>query len=192
MPAVGLQQKGAEPLDGPVPPCDLEVAQVDGFRFVYLLPWTASSLLIERHPLMRAMRVDTITLAALAATLDLHEDPRRTSDLPVWSLLRASMDTLRARARRIADAVHPAGVVARVEPSRAYLGGGSVPAHRIESVAVTLRRPDIPEEELARRLRLGDPPVVPRVHDGEVHLDLRTVFPEQDEKLIAAILAAIG
>ena len=148
--------------------------------------------LIERHPLMRAMRVDAITLAALAATLDLHEDPGRRDELPVRAMHAATLDDLTERGRRIVAAL-PAtsGLVTRVAASNAYLGGGSVPAHAVPSMAVVIRHAEIDEEDLARRLRSGAPAVVPRVSDGAVWIDMRTVFPDEDETLIGAIIAAL-
>ena len=68
--------------------------------------------------------------------------------------------------------------------------GIDVPAQAIESAAVVIRPPALAEADLAARLRIGDPGVVPRVHDGEVWLDLRTVFPDQDDLLVATVVEA--
>jgi L-seryl-tRNA(Ser) seleniumtransferase len=145
---------------------------------------------IERHPMMRAMRVDKVTLAALEATLRLHRDPDEAKrSLPVQRMMRLPLAELEARGRAIVDALARHGALGsvRLEHDSAFVGGGSVPTQAIPSVAIALVPRSISEGELARRLRTGAPAIFPRVRDGAVHLDLRTVFPEQDEAVIEAV-----
>ena len=85
----------------------------------------------------------------------------------------------------------PVGNLAEVVASDAYLGGGSLPHKHLESIAVGLHLNEISEQELANRLRKGHPPVMPRLHQGNVLIDMRSVFPRQDETLIQAIVNAI-
>jgi L-seryl-tRNA(Ser) seleniumtransferase len=139
---------------------------------------------IERHPLMRAMRVDKITLAGLGATLQAHQ-AQSQSELPIWAALQTSVEELRRRAEAVAGQVR--GLDAAVVESTAYAGGGSVPTQAVVSVAVTLRSDELTDNELARRLRMGDPPVVSRVHQGAVWLDMRTVGVHEDDRLVQAI-----
>jgi L-seryl-tRNA(Ser) seleniumtransferase len=147
---------------------------------------------IEAHPLTRAMRVDKVRLAALAATLRLHRDPAHAARvMPVLRQLAWPVDELERRARAIAAALAGADATVEVVSSRAYLGGGSVPAQAVPGVAVAVRPRSLPDHELARRLRAGSPAVVARVADGAVRLELRSVFPEQDERLAAAVEAAL-
>ena len=148
---------------------------------------------IQRHPLMRAMRVDKLTLAALEATLHLHRDPDRAfRDLPVLAMAGAPLRDLQHRAEQISGALQSLVNICdvQIQPVTAYLGGGSMPTKGIDSIAVRLSATQIKETELARRLRASDPPIVPRVQDGAVWLDLRTVLPQQDQTLIAAITSA--
>ncbi|MCP3903623.1 MAG: L-seryl-tRNA(Sec) selenium transferase [Planctomycetes bacterium] len=151
---------------------------------------------IERHPMMRAMRVDKVTLAALGATLQIHRDPAEAArEIPVMRTLTWPVDQVRERADVVAErlAALPGIADARAAGSEAYLGGGSVPTQAIESVAVVVRAESLSEDELARRLRLGTPAVFSRVADGAVHLDMRTVFADQLDGLVeAARLAAEG
>jgi len=145
---------------------------------------------IEKNPMMRAMRVDKITLAALHATLMLHRDPAQAATaVPVRTLLTATMDDLRARGAQIVEALATTSALAdvRCEDSQAFLGGGSDPARSVPSVVVTFRPTATTDDDFARRLRTGHPGVIPRVKAGRIHLDLRTVFPEQDAMLIDAI-----
>ena len=149
--------------------------------------WVAA---IQRHPLMRAMRVDKLTLAALEATLHLHRDPQRAfRELPALAMAAAPLGDLRRRAEQISGALQSLVNVCdvQIQPATAYLGGGSMPTQGIDSVALRLNSVKVSETELARRLRDADPPVIPRVQDGAVWLDLRTVMPQQDQTLAAAI-----
>ena len=150
---------------------------------------------LRRHPLMRALRVDKLTLAALDATLKLHEDPARAArELPVAAFMNTTLDQLEARGGRIVEALRTLQGLDIVETvkSEARLGGGSLPTQGIESVAIRLRAKAVNETELAARLRVvADPPVIGRVQDGSVWLDLRTVFPDEDDMLIAAVKMAL-
>ena len=124
----------------------------------------------RRHPLMRALRPDKLTIAALEATLALHRDPAaaRTS-IPTLAMLAADPDTLRARADRLA-----AAVAGEVVATTGRVGGGSLPLEELPSMAVALDAPD-GADALAARLRTCDPHVVARVADGRVLLDVLTL-----------------
>lgn len=141
----------------------------------------------RRHPMARALRPDKTTLAALHATLTAHARDG-VPQLPVHAMVGASCDELRARAHAILDALGWSR--SQVRETVATIGGGSLPGDTLESIgfAVTGDRPNA----LARKLRLGELPVVGRVHDDELRLDLRTVAPEDDEDLVAALRAAVG
>ena len=137
-----------------------------------------------RHPLARALRVDKLTLAALEATI--------TGPLPpVPRSLAAGPEVLRDRAEQVVAALGPHAVAASVVTTEAAVGGGGAPGVTLPSVAVAL------PADLARPLRHGSavrrgeaPAVVGRIEKGALLLDLRSVAPEDDPRLIAAILAA--
>ena len=132
---------------------------------------------LRRHPLARALRVDKLTLAALEATL--------TGPVPpVAAALAADPASLFDRAERAVVLLAAAGLDARVVPSSAAVGGGGAPGVELPSAAISL------PEALAVPLRCGAPAVVGRLEAGRLLLDLRSVPPEQDEPLVAAILAA--
>jgi len=148
---------------------------------------------IERHPMARALRVGKLTLAALAATLRLYRDPekaRRT--IPLLQLLTTSVENLRNRAERLAPQMAVAKAVAAAEAISAvtYLGGGSLPTQQLPTWCVALKPAGMSVDRLATRLRSGTPPVVGRVQEGRLLLDLRTVLPRQDGELVAALEAA--
>ncbi|MBX9789157.1 MAG: L-seryl-tRNA(Sec) selenium transferase [Pirellulales bacterium] len=149
---------------------------------------------IERNPLMRALRVDKLTLAALSATLEALGDPRQAAcELPIWMMVTTSIAELRRRAEHMVAQLRSrtTGLTIGVMSTTAYLGGGSLPGQVMESVAITLGGGQFSEETLARRLRLGNPAVVGRLQNGCVLVDLRAVLPRQDEELIGALIAAM-
>jgi L-seryl-tRNA(Ser) seleniumtransferase len=133
----------------------------------------------RRHPLARALRIDKLSLAALEATLRLYRDPERAlREIPVLAMLAADEDTLAARAGRLAAAI---GQPARLTRAVAKTGGGALPLLELEGPAVALEGEP---EALARALRVSDPPVIARIHDGQVLLDPRTLT-DEDVPLVA-------
>jgi L-seryl-tRNA(Ser) seleniumtransferase len=132
---------------------------------------------LRRHPLARALRVDKLTLAALEATL-------RGATSPTWEALRADPDRLRDRATAAATVLADAGVEATATACSAVVGGGGAPGVELPSWAVAV------PERYAHALRLGDPPVVGRVDNGRLLLDLRCIPSAQDETLVAAVRRA--
>ena len=126
---------------------------------------------LRRHPLMRALRLDKMTLAALEAVLRLHTDPALAATrLPVLRMLGQTEAALQDRAERLCALL---GGTARVEVSAAYAGGGTLPTDTLPSRAVVLRVPDV--ERFARQLRLHRPAVVGRISGGELWLDVLAV-----------------
>ena len=148
---------------------------------------------IEKDPLMRAFRVDKMTLAALEATLGLYfEEASVDQSVPVLRMVDLSVDELRRRAMQVADALGCIpGCRAQMIETTAFVGGGSLPDQGLASVAVVLWHGEIAPNEMARRLRLGEPPIVARVENDAVVFDLRTVFAEQDRDLPPAVQNAI-
>ncbi len=145
---------------------------------------------IDANPLMRALRVDKLTLASLGATLQIHQDVERARrEIPVLRLLSASLDRLRSRAGYLVEQLGAIDGIADVQvgPSQAYLGGGSAPAHAIESIAIQIKAEEVGAGELAARLRTGEPSVVARVQSEALVCDLRSMFDDEDERLIEAM-----
>ena len=150
-----------------------------------LLLGTGDAIAAARaHPLARALRIDKLSLAALEATLALYRDPGSArAEIPVLAMLAQSEESLAGKARRLCDGI---GAGAELTRSVARAGGGALPLTELEGPAVALRSPDSPEL-LAARLREHEPPVIARIHDGQVVLDPRTLT---DEELDAVVLAA--
>jgi L-seryl-tRNA(Ser) seleniumtransferase len=140
------------------------------------------------HPLARAVRIDKLSLAALAATLRLALDPERAGAIPVVRMIRESPESVGERARAILSFMKPpAGVEIDVVESEAAFGGGSVPGQALRSRALRIR--GVAADPLEERLRRGRPSVIARVQDGAVLLDARTI-PDGDVETVAAALQA--
>ena len=137
---------------------------------------------LRANPLVRALRVDKVTLALLAATLALHRDGTSRERIPLYRMLAASLASLSERAQVYVDAI--AG--ARIVDSEAFVGGGSLPRARVASVAVALDTPF--PDELAERLRTSRAAIVVRVEREGVLLDLRSIAPDEDAAVIRALL----
>lgn len=141
---------------------------------------------MRRDPLARAMRPDKSTLAGVALTLGLYRAGRATTSIPIWRMIAAPIDGLRARAGALADRLGPT-----VEPIdvRSTIGGGSLPGETLPSVALALGGRSA--DRTLAALRRGTPPVVGRIEGGRVVLDLRTVPPESDPALASAVAAIV-
>jgi len=135
---------------------------------------------LRRHPLMRAIRPDKLTLAALGATLVHYVRGEAEREVPVWRMLSASGQSLQQRAQRVARELD-----GDVVETRSAIGGGSLPGQTQPSWAVALRGDD--PDRAAARLRHAQPPVVGRIEGDRLLLDIRTVLPEQDEALASAV-----
>jgi len=129
---------------------------------------------LRRHPLHRALRADKLTLAALEGTLALAVDA--PDEIPVLRMLREPPEAVRARAKRLAELVD-----GEVEETIAKAGGGSLPLTELASFACAV------EEELAAKLRAGDPPVVAVIRDGRTLLDCRTLTDAEAAEAAAAV-----
>jgi L-seryl-tRNA(Ser) seleniumtransferase len=144
---------------------------------------------VRRNPLARALRVDKMTLAALHATLRLYREPARAvHEIPTLVMLTTPPEEVAARATRLAARLSGAGVPCHSAVSEATVGGGAFPSARIPSSAVVLGGDAGP---LERALRDGTPPVVGRIADGALWLDLRTVLPADDDRLATAVRVAV-
>jgi L-seryl-tRNA(Ser) seleniumtransferase len=141
------------------------------------------------HPLARAVRIDKLSLAALAATLSLYRDPELAlAEIPVLRMLAAEDDGLQARARLMCDGI---GDRAQVVEAVAKVGGGALPLLELAGPACAVDPGHLGADELARRLRTGDPPVVARVRDGLLLLDPRTLTDEEAGRAADVVAAAL-
>ena len=140
---------------------------------------------LARHPLYRALRPDKTALLTMEETLRAHHSGR-LEEIPLYAMLETTIDALMGRARRLGRRLRARGVPVRGRATRAALGGGTTPEETLPSYGLGLAG----GQGLADRLRAESPPVVARIEDDEVVMDLRTVFPDQDRDLEEALVAA--
>jgi L-seryl-tRNA(Ser) seleniumtransferase len=144
---------------------------------------------LKREPLFRALRCDKLCLAALQATVDLHLD-QKIGQIPALTLLQTSEDALRARAAAIASNLADLPLKIAIGRGKAKTGGGTLPKSNVPSVTIDFLPSDSSLTEFAASLRASNPPVIGYIADNRFKLDLRTIFPRQDDSVINAARSA--
>jgi L-seryl-tRNA(Ser) seleniumtransferase len=143
---------------------------------------------IRRHPLMRAVRADKLTYAALEATLALWAETPSRGRIPVVRMLTMSAGEIEARARRLMSQLATVpGLRAELLDGVSTTGGGSAPGSALPTTLIAIEVGDLSAAALETRLRGSEPPIVTRIQDGRVVMDLRTVIEDQDAQLAASI-----
>jgi L-seryl-tRNA(Ser) seleniumtransferase len=143
---------------------------------------------VRTHPLMRALRVDKMTYAALEATLAEYAAGRAATTIPVQRMLTMTADHIRGRAEALAAAVNAIdGWRATLVPGASAIGGGSAPGVELPTWLVAIEKDALTADALETGLRHLTPPVIARIERDTVVLDLRTVFPTEDTQLVARI-----
>jgi len=151
--------------------------------------------LIDRmrsHPLYRTVRADKLRLAALEATLDAYARDAARTEIPVHRLIAASAEEIGERARALLQRLRPRAnndVQLETVEGESAIGGGSAPTSRLPTVLISLIHKRLSANQIEAGLRLSDPPVVARIVDDQVLLDLRTVEPAAESEIESAILA---
>lgn len=148
---------------------------------------------VRANPLFRALRVDKLTYAALEATL--LEYVRQNHDaIPALRLMRLPLTEIARRADELKHNLdaspRAARLSAEIRDGESVIGGGAAPAAKLPTSVLALSCEGLSADELAARLRRNDPPVVARVEEERVLLDLRTIFPEQDAAVLQALLSS--
>ena len=138
---------------------------------------------LRTHPLMRAIRADKITFAVLEATLAEYVAGRAIETIPVQRMLHLSADDIEARVQALAETLAASGWSVAMMSGASAVGGGSAPGLRLPTVLLSIARAGESPDATEQWLRSLDPPVVARIQDDRVVLDLRTVPPDQDATL---------
>jgi len=144
---------------------------------------------LKREPLFRALRCDKLIFAALQATVDLHLN-QATSEIPALALLQISKDELRARAAAILARLRGLPPQITVGRGTAKVGGGTLPRSTMSSITIDIFPENCSVQDFASILRRSTPPVVGYVANERFKLDLRTIFPNQDDAVVDAIRTA--
>jgi len=150
---------------------------------------------IKRNPLMRILRVDKMTLAGLEATLKLYQDPEQAmARIPTLRLMMLSGEVLADRAHRLATllAEGAAGKAeVREEESVSTIGGGALPGQELPTWAVSVEPSAVSVNELEASLRSGDPPVIGRIEENRLFLDVRTVAEDEIAVLAERVVSSL-
>jgi L-seryl-tRNA(Ser) seleniumtransferase len=145
---------------------------------------------IRSNPLFRALRVDKLTYAALEATLMAYIKQDHNA-IPTLRMLRLAADEIRIRAEAVKSTVEK-GLVRPLKleiiSGESVIGGGTAPSATLPTALLAVTHASANADALAARLRAVEPPIVARIEEGRVLLDLRTVFPEQDEAIAQALI----
>jgi L-seryl-tRNA(Ser) seleniumtransferase len=147
---------------------------------------------LKKHPLARALRIDKIRLAGLAATLIHYLKGEALMKIPVWRMISLSMDEVERRARLWAQTL---GDLAEVIEGETMVGGGSLPGSTLSTRLVAVGDKGGRKNSaqlLARGLRRNEPPVIGRINGDVLLLDPRTVLPEEDELVLSALSNAVA
>jgi L-seryl-tRNA(Ser) seleniumtransferase len=145
---------------------------------------------IRSNPLFRALRVDKLTYAALEATLLAYLRQDHDS-VPALRMMRMDVNEISIRASALVETLQATSLRIEIIAGESVIGGGSTPGASLPTVLLAVACKGLSADQLAARLRAAEPPVIARVEEGRVLLDLRTVFPEEDAA-VAAALAALG
>lgn len=149
---------------------------------------------VAKHPLMRAMRIDKMTLAALEATLRHYQRSEAETHIPIWRMISARPEQLAHRASQWVSQLNALGITARVQRGESTVGGGSLPGETLPTMllAIDAAHVPLPLDELAKRLRLRSTPIITRILRNTLLLDPRTVLEEQDGEVMAGVADGIG
>ena len=144
---------------------------------------------IRTHPLMRALRVDKMTYAALEATLGEYAAGRAASTIPVAAMIAMPLEAIDQRAQALADSLNAAGIRNRIVDGASTIGGGSAPGSTLPTRLVEIDHPSRSAQHIERQLREHEVPIIARIEKDRVVLDLRTVDAADDGVLLIACKA---
>jgi L-seryl-tRNA(Ser) seleniumtransferase len=142
---------------------------------------------LRKHPLARAVRIDKIRLAGLAATLIHYLKGEAEQKIPVWQMISMPLDEIERRAQEWAGHL---GSRAAVMDGESVVGGGSLPGSTLLTKLVVVKgspKGSSLAQELARKLRANQPPVIARIEGNALLLDPRTVLPDEDQTVVRAL-----
>jgi L-seryl-tRNA(Ser) seleniumtransferase len=143
---------------------------------------------MRANSLFRALRVDKLTYAALEATLLAYVKHNHDA-IPALRMMRLSKEEIGQRTETVAVKVRSSVLTVEIIDGESVIGGGAAPSAVLPTRLLAVTRAGLSADEISARLRASEPPVIARVEEGRVLLDLRTVFPEQDENVVAALRA---
>ncbi len=154
---------------------------------------------LRKHPLYRALRVDKLSLAVLEKTLEAYRHQRSVTEIPVLKMLSLTRAQLTQRAQSLLERYRQASLndgstaelVFEIRDAESAIGGGAGPNTHPDTSVIALSREPFTANEIAATLRCCYPPIICRVSDGKVMIDLRTVAEEEEAELLAGLLTLV-
>jgi L-seryl-tRNA(Ser) seleniumtransferase len=143
--------------------------------------------ILKTHPLHRALRLDKMFLAGLESILLYYLKEEATKKIPAWQMISTPLDSLQTRAEKIRDELQESGIEMEIQESQSTVGGGSLPGETLPTIVISVKSADLSPDQQAKLFRKHTPPIIGRIEEEKFVLDLRTVFPHQDEILISAV-----
>ena len=142
---------------------------------------------LRKHPLYRALRSDKLRLAALEATLASHQRDKAAAEIPVFQMLSLTPAEIEARAQAVIEQLEPTNLELALEPGESAVGGGSAPTSKLSTTLIAVSHPRKSAAEIEQQLRRSSPPIIARISEDKLLVDLRTVFVEDIPTLLAAL-----
>ena len=142
---------------------------------------------LRKHPLYRALRSDKLRLAALEATLLSHQKELAHEEVPVIEMLALSKTKLEQRARDLIQATGQSEAMLELIDGESTIGGGAGPTSTLPTVLIAISHPHLSAQEIEHHLRTSTPPIIGRISERKVLLDLRTVFPEEIPVVVSSL-----
>jgi len=149
---------------------------------------------LAKNPLMRAVRIDKMTLAALETTLRHYQRGQAETHIPIWRMISAKPESIYARAASWVARLQQHAIAAHMQPGESTIGGGSLPGETLPTTLLALdaSNTNIPLTELAQKLRMRPTPLIVRILRDTLLLDPRSIFEEQDEEVLRALLEVLA
>jgi len=151
---------------------------------------------IRKHSLYRALRADKLRLAALEATLDVYARGATSNEVPTHRMIAMSFAELETRARdfitRLRQHTGTDSLHVEIVEGESAIGGGAAPTSRLRTPLISITHSNFTANEIEERLRRSQPPVIARIEDDRVLLDLRTVAPDDEASVLSAVTSIAG
>ena len=150
---------------------------------------------LRKHSLYRALRADKLRLAALEATLDAYARGATLAEIPTHRMIAMSFEELELRAKSLVDRLQPSEtnfLRAEIIEGESAIGGGAAPISRLRTPLISITHSHLTANEIEERLRRSQPPVIARIENDQVLLDLRTVVTDDDPNLLSAVISIAG
>ena len=142
--------------------------------------------LLRKHPMHRALRLDKMFIAGLEGVLFHYLKGEATKKIPAWQMISTPLDALKKRAENIKEQLEKSGISITITESKSTVGGGSLPGETLPTIVISVAS-DSSADEQAILFREQSPPIIGRIEDDKFVLDLRTIFPQQDDLIRKAI-----